>query len=411
MFDAVVLATSGHANDTILGLKLVERGRRVAHAAGARRVYVVDSEATTAGLAVWDRERGDAALLLVRAGDQLVHLPLVVPLLAGLNPRRIAVGPAGDYAGALWADAGHAREVIAALTLSLDSAEQNLVAGWQSAERIRHGESARHGAATAGEQRAAARMLLHEHTDANPFTTYFYRPLARPLTRALLHARLGAKLLSLLGLLVGLAGCWLTTYPSHDALIGGAVLVLIGSILGGCAGELARIQLTGSRFGAWLDLLGNELTLLAYYVAISYHMRAHDPSHWLTTSTIVGGACLLVTIYVRYFYLLVVRKHGGNYHYVGELELLDGGGTFLLRTRARPAWFRIGRLLLLYVIAREIMPVVAVVLAVLDKYATLFAVMYVGALIAAAILIAEHIVLRRQIGEIRRRGGVPILVG
>src|SRR5512147_1827564 len=129
MFDAVVLATAPSATDKLLGITLAERGRRVAMKAGARRVYMIDSAEALAGLAAWDRERGDAALLVLRAGDQLVHLPLVRPLLAGLGDRRIAVGPSGEYAGALWADAAHAREVIGALTLSPESAEQNLVAG------------------------------------------------------------------------------------------------------------------------------------------------------------------------------------------------------------------------------------------------------------------------------------------
>ncbi len=47
MFDAVVLATSEHAKDKLLGISLVERGRRVAVKAGARRVYVIDGEAAT----------------------------------------------------------------------------------------------------------------------------------------------------------------------------------------------------------------------------------------------------------------------------------------------------------------------------------------------------------------------------
>ena len=102
MFDAVVLATAPSANDKLLGITLAERGRRVALKSGARRVFVVDSEAAVDGLVAWDRERGDAALLVLRAGDQLVHFPLIKPLLEGLNERRIAVDPTGEYAGALW---------------------------------------------------------------------------------------------------------------------------------------------------------------------------------------------------------------------------------------------------------------------------------------------------------------------
>nr|MBA3820328.1 hypothetical protein [Deltaproteobacteria bacterium] len=117
-FDAVIVADSPHARTVLLGLTLVERARRVAGRVGARRTFVIEDAASAAGLAAWDTERGDAALLVVRGGDRLVHPPLIEPLLEGTADRRLAVGPTGTYAGALWARGEAAREVITALAAS-----------------------------------------------------------------------------------------------------------------------------------------------------------------------------------------------------------------------------------------------------------------------------------------------------
>src|SRR5687768_3423853 len=114
-FDAVVLAVSPHAAARVAGLSLRERGRRVAARLGARRDQVVDDDAAAAALPAWDAERGDAALLVLRAGDQVVHTPLVEPLLAGRGDLRVAVGPDGAYAGAALARGPAAAALIAAL--------------------------------------------------------------------------------------------------------------------------------------------------------------------------------------------------------------------------------------------------------------------------------------------------------
>ncbi|HVV86793.1 MAG TPA: hypothetical protein VHE35_27230, partial [Kofleriaceae bacterium] len=114
-FDAVVLAVSPHAHTRIAGVSLVERGRRSASKAGARRIRVLESADDVRDLPAWAAERGDHAIVVVQAGDQLVHTPLLAPLAAATGDRRLAVGPDGAYAGALWAEGAAADEAIAAI--------------------------------------------------------------------------------------------------------------------------------------------------------------------------------------------------------------------------------------------------------------------------------------------------------
>ena len=166
-FDAVVLAVSPHARTRIAGLSLVERGRRVVTKLGARRVRVIESVADAADLGAWAAAGADRPLVVVQAGDQLVHLALVAPLLAppststdGGPARRIAVGPDGGFAGALWAAGAERSTVIAALIAAPATADRDVAARWPDATAIPHGAIARHPATTAAERRAATRLLF-----------------------------------------------------------------------------------------------------------------------------------------------------------------------------------------------------------------------------------------------------------
>jgi hypothetical protein len=274
VFDAVVLADSPHAGARVLGLSLAERGRRVAARAGARRVRVVDGPDRAGELAAWHAEGGAPALLILRAGDQVVHPPLVEPLLAGApddDARRIAVGPDGAYAGAIWLPAAAAGEAIAALAQGTGDAA--LAARWADATPIAHGAIARHPATTPDERRGAARMLLRILVKAedSPVSKYLYRPISRPITRLLVGTPVTPNQVSYAVAVIGLLGCWFTTRPGQQNLVIGAALVLVAGFIDGCDGELSRLRLTSSKLGAWLDTIVDELTTTVYFVAIGYH--------------------------------------------------------------------------------------------------------------------------------------------
>lgn len=425
MFDAIVLADSPHAGVRVLGLSLAERGRRVAARAGARRVLVIDGPGAAAGLAAWHAEGGAPALLILRAGDQVVHPPLIEPLIdplrAGAAARRIAVGPDGAYAGAIWLAPGAAPEAIEEISAlaggpaRIDDAA--LAARWPDAERIAHGELARHPATTPAEREAAARMLLRILVKAedSPVSRYLYRPISRPITRLLVGTPVTPNQVSLAVAVLGLLGCWFTAQPGQQNLIVGAALVVVAGFLDGCDGELSRLRLTSSKFGAWLDTAVDELTTTAYFVAIGYHAYLHRPDlTWIAPSIAVGLACYLVSVYGIYFFLIFVSKTGNSQHYLGDLELVEDEAGVGLRARRRartaPPWLRkLGGVLLL-VIRRDFINVAALAAALVDAYLVVYVGMLAGGVIAAIVIVPEHLRLRRQLRELARRGAAPRLV-
>src|SRR5690606_38386576 len=158
--DALILADSPHARTKLLGLTLVERGRRVALRAGARDVFVLDSASGVDALRAWAAGRRAGALLGIRADDQVVHKPLVEPLLRGRADRRRAAGRHGARAGAPWVGRERARGESAAAAPRPGAADRVRATRWQDAEPIAHRDIARHAAPTAHVRAGARAMLL-----------------------------------------------------------------------------------------------------------------------------------------------------------------------------------------------------------------------------------------------------------
>ncbi|HWU91615.1 MAG TPA: CDP-alcohol phosphatidyltransferase family protein, partial [Kofleriaceae bacterium] len=348
---------------------------------------------------------------------QVVHTPLVTPLLGSTCDRRIAVGPDGAPAGALWASAAVAPEVLAAIAAAPATADVELASRWQDAERIAHGEIARHPAATAAERAGATRLLLRLNykKEDNPVTRYCYRPLSGPLTRVLLHTPLTPNQVSLAVLILGLFGCWLTALPGQAALIWGAAVVFFASILDGCDGEIARLRLISSPLGAWIDTVVDEISTVAYFIAIGLHSYAHHPEPWIASTLVVGAICYVAAIYAIYYFCIVVLKAGGSQFYVGTLEIAEGASGLGLRPKARARaitspWLRRLGTIMLSIKTRDFVNLGALLVSLVNGYLVIYVGMLVGGVVTAAIVVPEHIRLRGQLRELARRGGTPNLV-
>ena len=414
VFDAVVLADSPHARIEVLGLTLVERGRRVASKAGARRVFVVENERDRDELARWDAARGDAALLIMRAGDQVVHTPLIEALLRGTANKRIASGSEG-YAGALWIAATGASAVVEELAAGTSDVE---IALRGDAEVIPAGEIAAHAATTKTERDGAVKMLMKllVKPEDNPVTRYIYRPVSRPLTRLLVGTPVTPNQISVVVLVIGMLGCWFTAQPGQRALIIGAALVLLAGFIDGSDGEIARLRLTSSKFGAWLDTVVDELTTTVYLVATGLHAYHHMPTAtWIPPSILVGLACYLIGIYGIYYFLVVVSKTGNSQHYIGDLEIVQSDAGPALRPKHRepsraPAWMIKTGEAMKHLVRRDFVNLGAVALSFFDAYELMYGLMFLGGVGVAVVVLPEHFRLRNQIREVARRGGTPRLV-
>ena len=420
--DAVVLFDA-LSQVKIAGLSAGERAVRVARRAGATRVRIVDR--VREPLIAW---RGDrrCPLLVIRA-DQLVHPPLVMPLVAAPPGEglAIAVGPGdGDgYAGAMLATGARAAEVVAALA----AGETDAAIAEAATQRVPHGDIARHAIATPDERRAAHRMLYRilVKPQDNAITRYLYRPVSFPLTRLLVWTPITPNQIScLVGAIVAL-GCWLTASASLSRVVAGTAVILAAAYLDCCDGEVARLKLLSSRFGAWIDTVIDELSSVGYMVALGWHCHlAYGPralgdlgfDPWLA-AIVLGLVTYGGTMYGVYYNIIVGVGSANSQDYAGSFEVVPGcqPGSVRLRPVApapiaprsdRPAWLTALATYLPYAVRRDFISWLALGFALLHWTAALFTGFILGGIVTFAIVAIDHIKLRRLRRSIAQRGQV-----
>ncbi len=421
--DAIVVS-GALACVKIAGLSAGERAVRVARRVGASRVLVVDGDAGRAGLMAWRAGR-TCPVLVIRA-DQLVHPPLVAPLIAAApEGLAIAVGPDAAYAGALLATGGAAGAVIGALVRGDDDAAIAATA----TTRIPHGEIARHAIATPEDRRAAHRLLYRilVKPQDNAITRYLYRPISFPLTRLLVWTPITPNQVSYLVAALVLLGCWLTAGASPQGVVAGTAVILAASYLDCCDGEIARVKLLSSRWGAWLDTIVDELSSVGYLAALGWHCHlAYGPGFfgargadlgvdpWIIALG-VGVVAIAVTMYCIYYNIIVVVGSANSQDYAGRVEAVPGRAPGAVRLRpvvaaadappkVRPRWLALIATYAPYVIRRDFIAWAALALALTHATHLLFAVFLLGAVVTGVVVAIDHTRLRLLRRSITRRG-------
>lgn len=432
--DAIVLATDVRAGTRIAGLTARERAVRVARRVGAERVLVVDDRATLTGLPVW-RSSSQRPLLVLRA-DQLVHTPLAAPLVAALPADGVVIAsvpeaPAasdlqvGEYAGAIAARGAAAGALIDAL-VARDGDDRAVVGALPAVpRRVAHGEIARAPIGTRDELRTAHRLLyriLIKPQD-NAITRYLYRPVSFPLTRLLVWTPITPNQISyLVGAIVAL-GCWVTAQRSMTMALIGTVMVLAASYLDCCDGEVARVKLLSSRLGAWIDTVVDELSSVGYMVAIGWHCHLQFGRDWFgalgfdpwKAAIAVSVVTFAWSIYCIYYNIIVAVGSANSQDYVGRFDVVPGRTPESVRlapastqaiapARPLPRPLALAATYLPYVVRRDFISWLAVVLAATRLTHVAFGLLVAGGAVSFVILTVDHLKLRALRRSVVRRG-------
>lgn len=167
----------------------------------------------------------------------------------------------------------------------------------------------------------------------------FNRRISGAVTRLLLAGRVAPNTITFallgLGVLTGL----ILLEGSHAAVVVGTLLYQINSTLDGCDGEIARVRFETSRFGAWADTLSDQVTNLAFFVALplGLYRRTGDPVHFALAVLIVAGVVtLLGAVYVK------SRRIGDEAHfsdYGRSIARAFAPGSFAARAIATVSTF------------------------------------------------------------------------
>jgi len=426
ILDAIVLATDPLSRVRIAGPTAMERAVRVAKRVGASRVHVVESDAARAQLGDVHADR----LLVIRA-DQLVHTPLVQPILAA-GANAVAVVPAqppvndltpGHYAGAFVVEGDDAKRVIA--ELARGDSDEAIVARISSAQHVPHGAVARAPIATKQQRRAATQLLykiLIKPQD-NAITRYLYRPVSMPLTKLLVWTPITPNQISYFVAVLVAFGIWLTAHRDIELTLLGSVVVLVASYIDCCDGEVARLKLLSSRFGAWVDTIVDELSSVGYMIALGWHCHLYfgpryfgnvgfDP--WLAGMA-VGAITYAWCIYCIYYNIIVAVGSANSQDYVGRFEVVPGKQPNSVRLvpaavkaistkQPLPQPLEFLATYMPYIVRRDFISWAAVGFATFHVTHIGFGTLVLGGLISFVILTIDHVKLRSLRRSVVRRG-------
>ncbi|HUJ56889.1 MAG TPA: CDP-alcohol phosphatidyltransferase family protein [Kofleriaceae bacterium] len=404
--DAIVIADSPLARVKIAGLTARERAIRVARKVGATRVQVIEHGAP---------QLEPAARVLVIRADQLVHTGLVEPLLVA--PDAIAIDPDGTYAGAFVASGAAAHDAIVRLARG---ERDDAIAASLPARRVEHGAVARAAIATPAERAAAHRLLYRVlvKPQDNAITRYLYRPVSFPLTRLLVRTPITPNQISYVVAALVALGCWIAAHASDRAALIGTVVVLAASYLDCCDGEVARLKLLSSRFGAWIDTVVDELSSVGYMIALGWHchlafgeqLLGFDP--WLV-GIAIGVATYADTIYCIYYNLIVAVGSANSQDYVGRFEVVPAGRPNAVRlqpvtatepARELPPAVRWVATYAPYIVRRDFISWGTLALCALHLTHVAFAGLVLGGVVTSVIVTIDHVRLRSLRRSIARRG-------
>jgi len=304
--------------------------------AGARAVYVPSAlRDTPIGAAVAASSRVRDAVMWLKDGDLPAPGPLVllpaavlapVDVLRSLvaSPPGIAVAaPAAADAPALTLDAGVAHALGGAL------AAGGPLAGELARLGVRPTIDPRFVPARDAAGRAEADRRLHASLGSAIDTrldVHLHRRFSRHLTRAAIAAGVTANTITLASFALGLGAVWCFWRASAVSALAGLVLYIVAVILDHSDGEVARLTLTESRMGEWLDTVADTVvhTLTVVAMGVTSQMLTGRGG----TLGLVGAAGILASASVAKWW--PPRGTGGMGAAVEDFGSRDGFYALLL---------------------------------------------------------------------------------
>ena len=304
--------------------------------AGARTVYVPAVLRDTAiGAAVAASPRARSAVVWLKDGDVpspgpllLVPATVVVPAdvlrpLLAAAPGAAVAAPSGADAPALIADPALAHALGAALAAGTP------LAGELARRGVRPGVDARCVVARDAPGLVAAERRLHDLLGSAIDTrldVQLHRRFSRHVTRAAIALGVTPNTITVTSLLLGLGAVWCFWRATVLSALAGLFIYIVAVILDHSDGEVARLTLTESRVGEWLDTVAD--TLVHALTVVAMGMTSQMLTGTGARLGLVGAAGIMASAFVAKWW--PPRGTGGMGGAVEDFGSRDGFYALLL---------------------------------------------------------------------------------
>jgi phosphatidylglycerophosphate synthase len=138
----------------------------------------------------------------------------------------------------------------------------------------------------------------------------FERKVSLAITRRLLDTRITPNQISIASILLGVFSALLFLAEPRTAHVAGGLLLILSSILDGCDGELARLRFQESRWGSWLDFLGDNVVHMSFFLCLGVGLSLRGAGAlyaWLGGVAVLGNLGAASAVFFRVF-----LKSGGS---------------------------------------------------------------------------------------------------
>jgi hypothetical protein len=161
--------------------------------------------------------------------------------------------------------------------------------------------------------------------------------IASRLTRLLLvHLPAAPALLTLIAGFVGVYGALLVAMGGSASVLTGFLILEGFAVLDGCAGELGRVRLHQTAFGAWLDTVVGDFVNVVMILAVGLALWRHGGTYLDMKMALAAAAMTL--FYVAVSYRELMRQGEGDvmklrwwFAYGQTLKNVSGAGSASIR--------------------------------------------------------------------------------
>ena len=152
----------------------------------------------------------------------------------------------------------------------------------------------------------------------------------------LVHLPAAPALLTLIAGFVGVYGALMVAVGSSASVLTGFLILEGFAVLDGCAGELGRVRLHQTAFGAWLDTVVGDFVNVLMILAVGFALWRHGGTY-LDMKMALGSAAMTL-FYVAVSYRELMRQGEGDvmklrwwFAYGQTLRNVSGAGSTSIR--------------------------------------------------------------------------------
>ena len=143
--------------------------------------------------------------------------------------------------------------------------------------------------------------LKNKSTDG-PVSKYINRKLSVPISKKLINYDITPNQISIGVFLIAVLGAFIIAQDNYFALLFGALLAQLSSVLDGCDGEIARLKLLKSKFGGWFDQVLDRYSDIFILSGLTIHCFNNYETTWVIIIGLLAVGTKTLLSYTAYKY-------------------------------------------------------------------------------------------------------------